>query len=195
MQQKFNFNYIALFLVVSFLTSCYGYGPIHEPYTGAARKLPPPVEKIVGTPLSKKEYLTKTYTEMKEALPEADVTLIEDSIKVLFPDNIVYKKGDIYPSEEYVEPIQKFSGLLSKYKNTNILISGHTDSRGDSKKNLELSKERANIIKTVIIQQGISGRRLEAWGLGDKAPIADNSTDEGRMKNRRVEFVILYDEN
>jgi OOP family OmpA-OmpF porin len=57
-----------------------------------------------------------------------------------------------------------------------------------------LSRQRALQIKEVLITASISASRLEAWGLGSKSPIASNDTEEGRKLNRRVEFVILYDD-
>jgi outer membrane protein OmpA-like peptidoglycan-associated protein len=177
-----------------FLSACYTYGPIHTPYESGKRTLPPPPTKIVGTPLSKTEYLEKTYQEIKSGVPEAEVKLIEDSIKVLFPNHIVYNNKSIVPDNNYLEPLQKFASLLKKYRQTIILISGHSDSRGNEQKNRDLSRQRALQIKEVLITASISASRLDAWGLGSKSPIASNDTEEGRKLNRRVEFVILYDD-
>jgi outer membrane protein OmpA-like peptidoglycan-associated protein len=83
---------------------------------------------------------------------------------------------------------------LKKYKKTNILITGHTDTKGVESKNKEISGQRANNIKKIISDNGISELRLKSWGLGSVSPIAENDTELGREKNRRVEFVVLYDE-
>jgi len=174
------------------LCSCYAYGPIHESYTQEKITPPPPVQKKVGAPLSKREYMLKTYNDLKNTLVDADVRMIEDSIKVLFPNNIIFEKLSIAPSSNYQEPLTKFAELLNKYFKTNILITGHTDSKGDPYKNKELSRLRAENIKTFIVQQGVVSTRLESFGVGDLSPIASNETDEGRSKNRRVEFVVLY---
>ncbi len=188
--------FMQLFSGMVFLNSCYDYGKAHEPYTNAPKvyNLPPPPKKIVGEPISKKEYLLKTYTELKSTLDEADVQLIEDSIKVLFPSNIVYKSGGNEPSSEYRPSLEKFATLLKKYFKTNILISGHTDNIGDANKNRELSRVRALLIKNILTELGVAEGRLTSWGLGALSPIADNNTAEGRDKNRRVEFVVLFRE-
>lgn len=192
---KSNYSLLGVFFLIITMASCYSYGPIHIPYSNSTkRNLPPPPTKIVGTPLLKKEYMQKTYTEIKQGLPEAEVQLIEDSIKVLFPNNIIFSTADVLPSSEYQEPLNTFSILLKKYSKTNILITGHSDNKGDYQRNIILSRKRANAIKDVIIENGVARYRLESWGLGDKSPIADNNTEEGRAKNRRVEFVILYDD-
>lgn len=176
------------------LTSCYWYdGPVRI-NRKVDRVVPPPVEKVVAPKQTKAEYLDKAYKEIQGALPDAEVSLIEDSIKVLFPNNIVYQNKDVYPSLGYEVPLLKFSQLLKKFKKTNILVTGHSDSKGDELKNKELSALRALNIKNVIVGNGIAESRLKSWGLGSASPIADNETVEGRAKNRRVEFVVLYDE-
>jgi outer membrane protein OmpA-like peptidoglycan-associated protein len=181
------------------MSSCYNYGPTHIPYGNGSRPPlpppPPPVKQAPPRELSKKEYMYKTYSDIKESLSEADVDLINDSIKVLFPDNIVYKTGDLLPSSDYMPSLDKFSLLLKKYMKTNILIAGHTDNKGKEAKNKALSQLRADNIKTILISKDIAESRLESWGIGSLSPLYDNNTEEGRTKNRRVEFVVLYDEN
>lgn len=192
MKRKF-VSAIAILCMLLNLTACYMYdGPIRGPYQAPTRNLPPPPEKIVGTPLNKKEYLEKTYQEIKSNLTEAEVVMIEDSIKVLFPNHITYDKSALYPASNYKTPLIVFSGLLKKYTQTSILITGHTDSKGKKEKNKELSSLRALNIKNFIIEHGIPRYRLNSMGLGDIAPIDNNETENGRARNRRVEFIVMY---
>ncbi len=72
-----------------------------------------------------------------------------------------------------------------------VRIEGHTDDRGRDQYNLDLSKRRAESVRTYLIKQGIVRDRLQAVGYGKVMPIADNETEEGRAKNRRVEFTIV----
>lgn len=72
-----------------------------------------------------------------------------------------------------------------------LRIEGHTDSRGREQMNLDLSRRRAASVKQYILDKGISERRLESEGYGPAQPIADNATEAGRARNRRVEFTIL----
>ncbi len=193
MKNRFKLTFIFSTLTLG-MSSCYMYdGPTRINHR-VDRIVPPPVEKLVAPKQSKAEYLDKAYKEIQGTLPDADVTMIEDSIKILFPNNIIYKKGELYPSSGYETPLQSFSQLLKKYKKTNILITGHTDSKGVESKNKEISAQRALNIKKVIIENGINELRLKSWGLGSVSPIAENETEAGREKNRRVEFVVLYDE-
>lgn len=71
-------------------------------------------------------------------------------------------------------------------------INGHTDSQGDDAKNMTLSKNRANAVKTYMVNKGIDGSRLMAEGYGESVPVADNATAAGRALNRRVEFKVVF---
>jgi outer membrane protein OmpA-like peptidoglycan-associated protein len=80
---------------------------------------------------------------------------------------------------------------LKRKPNERIEIGGHTDNVGSDEKNLVLSLERAKSIVAYLIAKGISNERLVAKGYGAEEPIEDNSTEEGRQKNRRTEVKIL----
>lgn len=71
-----------------------------------------------------------------------------------------------------------------------VAVDGHTDNRGGDRPNLNLSQRRAVAVVRWLVDHGVDARRLEARGFGQRRPIADNKTDEGRAKNRRVEFQI-----
>lgn len=75
-----------------------------------------------------------------------------------------------------------------------ISIEGHTDSQGTMAHNQHLSEERAQAVRTALIASGVSPERLQAVGYGETAPVADNTTEAGRAKNRRVEFRFLPDD-
>lgn len=73
-------------------------------------------------------------------------------------------------------------------------IEGHTDNSGNADKNLLLSQKRADACKEYLVQKGISDSRIESIGFGDMNPIADNTSEAGRAKNRRTEFKIRWTE-
>ena len=73
---------------------------------------------------------------------------------------------------------------------TVIEIDGHTDNTGDAASNLTLSQQRAEAVRVYLIQQGADGNMLVAKGFGDTMPIAPNETEEGKFRNRRIEFVV-----
>ncbi|WP_157558360.1 OmpA family protein [Microscilla marina] len=70
-------------------------------------------------------------------------------------------------------------------------ISGHTDNIGDKARNRELSQQRANSVRDYLVSHGVDASRLVYKGYGDSKPAATNDTEEGRAKNRRIEFKIL----
>jgi OOP family OmpA-OmpF porin len=72
-----------------------------------------------------------------------------------------------------------------------VEIQGHTAKTGQAKRSLKLSVDRAHAVKDYLVKRGVVADRLDAKGYGENQPIADNSTKEGKEKNRRVEFVIL----
>lgn len=80
---------------------------------------------------------------------------------------------------------------IIKARKVRVEISGHTDSTGDAKKNMTLSKQRAESVRKFLIAQGCDASLLIAKGYGSSKPIADNETDEGKQQNRRVELQFL----
>ena len=91
--------------------------------------------------------------------------------------------------QEDIAIIDKDVTGLDKWGNVNIEVAGHTDSRGSDKYNMKLSQRRAEAVRNYLISKGIAADRLTAKGYGESQPVADNDTDEGRFKNRRVELV------
>ena len=87
--------------------------------------------------------------------------------------------------------LDKTVSILKEYPDLKLEISGHTDSTGSAERNDELSKERAEAVKTYLVDKGIDNLRLEAIGVGSARPIADNATKKGRDQNRRIEFKVV----
>ena len=103
---------------------------------------------------------------------------------ILFDVNKATLKADLKTS------LAKVAGILSVYQQFNVSIEGNTDNTGSAEHNMKLSQQRADNVKNFLVEQGIDASRLEAKGLGMTMPVADNSTKEGRQKNRRVDLVI-----
>jgi OOP family OmpA-OmpF porin len=88
----------------------------------------------------------------------------------------------------------KLDDLVSKVKAINlevIIAVGHTDSVGSDAYNQKLSVRRAEAVKAYLASKGIEKNRIYTEGKGEKQPIADNKTKEGRAKNRRVEIEVV----
>ena len=105
-------------------------------------------------------------------------------------DNLEFDTGKYTIRASSFSSLNKLASLLISKPNYNLKISGHTDNVGSDKANLTLSKNRANAVKNYLVKRGASKNRVEAFGYGESQPIADNSTNEGRQQNRRVEFNI-----
>lgn len=105
-------------------------------------------------------------------------------------NNIFFEtaKADLQP-ESFAE-LDRVVDLLKANPGMEISISGHTDNVGAVTFNRELSDARAKSVMSYLIQKGITSKRLKAKGYGDAKPIADNTSEEGRQQNRRVEFTI-----
>jgi OmpA-OmpF porin, OOP family len=88
--------------------------------------------------------------------------------------------------------IKEIGSVLKENLSIKIKIIGHTSSDGDDNNNLELSKKRAAAVKEALIKEyGINGDMIETEGKGETQPVGDNKTKEGKMQNRRVEFIKL----
>jgi len=96
-------------------------------------------------------------------------------------------KADIKPESQKI--IDQIVEMLQKNPSLKVSIEGHTDNVGTKEFNQKLSDERAKAVMNAIIAKGIDKNRLSSKGWGQTKPIADNNTEEGRAKNRRVEIV------
>jgi len=90
---------------------------------------------------------------------------------------------------ESMGPINKIYQLMQKQPDLNFSVEGHTDSDGDDASNMTLSKARGKSVMNKLIEMGISANRLKSNGFGERKPLDNNSTPEGKANNRRVEFV------
>jgi OmpA-OmpF porin, OOP family len=95
----------------------------------------------------------------------------------------------LHESEELLDEV---AGVLNEHPEIKrVQIEGHTDSRDSDSYNLRLSRQRAEAVRKYLVGRGVAEKRLDAKGFGETKPIADNETEEGRYRNRRVELRIL----
>jgi len=98
-------------------------------------------------------------------------------------------KWDLKP--ELKENLAEVAGILKTLiTSATVIVEGHTDNVGKADANLKLSQQRAKSVLDYLASRGVDKKRLQSVGYGLKKPVADNSTDEGKAKNRRVELVI-----
>jgi outer membrane protein OmpA-like peptidoglycan-associated protein len=113
------------------------------------------------------------------------------------PRGLIVNVGDVlFDPAKYTlktparEALAKLSGIVMNYPGLKLQVEGHTDSRGSDDFNQKLSEERAGTVRSYLVAQGVKSNSIEALGVGPNLPVADNSTAEGRQRNRRVEIII-----
>jgi outer membrane protein OmpA-like peptidoglycan-associated protein len=105
--------------------------------------------------------------------------------------NILFYMGTTDLLEESYHELDGVVSFLKANSKIKIELQGHTDNQGDANKDLILSQQRVDKIKSYLVDKGISSRRITGKGFGGSKPIATNNSEEGRKLNRRVEFVIV----
>lgn len=109
---------------------------------------------------------------------------------VLTLGDVVFDAGKASLQPGAMTAIDRLAQLLSVYPERSIRIEGHTDSVGDDATNQQLSERRASAVRDALLGRGVDAARIEAVGYGATRPIADNRTESGRQKNRRIEIVL-----
>lgn len=99
-----------------------------------------------------------------------------------------FGKYDLRP--EAREKLAKLSGIILGHPGLELAVEGHTDNVGSEELNQKLSENRAETVRAYLIQQGLAEASVTSRGFGETSPVADNSTSEGRQRNRRVEIVV-----
>ena len=130
-------------------------------------------------------------------IPKLDGTVeMNLLIKYELPEVVVLENVNFETNKSTIKAasfpmLNKVAELLKNKKNMVIEISGHTDDVGETLANQKLSEGRANAVKTYLISKGVKPTQVTAVGFGKSKPIADNTTVDGRAKNRRIEIKIL----
>lgn len=126
------------------------------------------------------------FKELDEAMSSASDTEVSLTLK-----NINFETGSANLTENSQYELNNLMAALTKYKEMNIEVDGYTDNQGDPKANQSLSELRANAVVNYLVTRGVDSNRLSSKGFGELNPVDSNETEEGRAKNRRIEFKIL----
>jgi len=103
---------------------------------------------------------------------------------------LIFKQSSVELTENSKPYLNELLHIFKEDKNLNVIIEGHSDNTGDFRMNMKLSKERANVIKKFLVDNGINKNQITVKGLGPTKPRFSNSSEESRKKNRRVEIYI-----
>ncbi len=138
------------------------------------------------------------------ALIVPGVTSVDNRIAIIGEAGTCQQEIDIYLKRERVTfksgraelhdssyPILNMLASIARNCGARLEVAGHTDSVGDASVNMKLSQRRSDAVRKYLVQSGVSPDKIVARGYGETQPIADNTSDEGRDTNRRIEFRVL----
>lgn len=131
--------------------------------------------------------------DMREALAASEAAAIRregDLLAISLKGDVTFDYDSAAVRPGLYSEIDRIANVLVNYPKTVILVEGHTDSTGSESYNMDLSQRRADAVKNLIVQRGVSSGRVETRAYGESLPIADNSTETGRAMNRRVEIKV-----
>jgi outer membrane protein OmpA-like peptidoglycan-associated protein len=157
--------------------------------------------KVPSTKVYSIEVMAKGYVNVVEKLDihTFEMKTLEMSFKLQPVEvgtlvnlkNVLFYMGTTSLLEESYPELDAVVDFLKSNPKVEIELEGHTDNRGDVKKNVVLSQQRVDRIKTYLVTKGISGKRIKGKGFGGSRPIANSDSEEARRLNRRVEFLIV----
>ncbi|GFO59529.1 membrane protein [Geomonas silvestris] len=179
------FNNIEYSLGFTFL-----FGGARPAAASAAETTPAPAERAPAQPAAEQPATGAPAGEAPLGpVPAAEPT--PGHYKYCVTMNIEFDIDRANVRPEYREQVAKVGNFMKKYPTTTAVIEGHTDNVGTYNHNMELSQQRAeNVVSYLVDNFGIDRSRLTAKGYGFTRPVADNSTEAGKQKNRRIEAII-----
>ncbi|WDF55227.1 OmpA family protein [Mucilaginibacter sp. KACC 22063] len=172
MTTKTYFYPVLIAAVIISMTACKSKKMVAKPQepTPVATTPPPTETKPVEQPTSKEE----------EPAPAPKPSLKFSNIQFEFNSGVL--RTDAYPV------LDQAAAAIKQYPDVKFMINGHSSAEGSTEHNQQLSEERANAVKTYLVNAGVSGDALTTKGYGESKPIAPNDTEAGRALNRRVEI-------
>jgi len=135
--------------------------------------------------------MDKQAAEIKQTVPGATVVRQGEGILVKFDSGILFDIDKTNLKAAAQTNLHNLAASLKNNPQTNITIIGHTDTTGTADHNMDLSIRRAQSVRSFLVADNVSSSRLTTMGKGSTEPIASNATAAGRTQNRRVEIVIV----
>jgi outer membrane protein OmpA-like peptidoglycan-associated protein len=159
--------------------------------TGTGAVVGGAIGAVVGNIWSKRQEERKQAMEQATRGTGVEVSRTADNqLKLNVPNDISFDVNSANIKPELRAVLDPFANSLRDDPNTRLTIIGHTDSTGSDATNNPLSVDRAQSVRDYLASRGVSSSRIETAGRGEREPVADNSTDAGRARNRRVEIYL-----
>lgn len=138
-------------------------------------------------------YMDAQEAKLRKQLRSTGVSVVRDgdNINLVMPGNVTFPTDSDNLKTDFHDVLDSVALVLEEYEKTIIVVAGYTDSQGSDAYNQQLSEKRANSVASYLKGKKITEARFDVVGFGEKNPIADNATAEGRALNRRVELTLL----
>lgn len=129
--------------------------------------------------------------QVMAAAGKLEVKVQHGFLIIALAGDILFDTGKAKLKDDATPVLRELAAVLKSMPDRLFQVAGHTDDQGEEEKNWGLSTERAVTVVRFLIKEGVSGKGLSAGGYAFYQPTADNTTPEGRQKNRRVEFLLM----
>lgn len=111
-------------------------------------------------------------------------------LRITLPQDLLFATDSTRLRPDLRADLRAVAGNLTDYPNSQVIVTGHTDSTGNASYNQNLSERRANSVAAILRNEGVAGSRLRTVGQGETQPVASNESHAGRAQNRRVEIIV-----
>ena len=138
-------------------------------------------------------YMDTQEAKLRKQLRGSGVSVVRDgdNINLVMPGNITFPTNQSDLKTDFYDVLDSVALVLEEFDKTIIVVAGYTDSKGSDAYNQKLSEERARSVADYLMAKKVVAARFEVVGFGEKSPVADNATEEGRALNRRVELTLM----
>lgn len=163
-----------------------------EALTAKVKALVPHTEVVAAAPVTAEQSVSNSLSASQTALTAIDPNNVDVNalVKALNLQIINFASGSSEIPADNKAILDQAVTLLNKVSGVKLNVSGHTDSTGNAASNKALSQRRAQAVVDYLTSKGVDASKLVAQGHGSDQPVAENTTDEGRFKNRRIEFSV-----
>lgn len=137
-------------------------------------------------------YMDRQEEALREELADTGVQVVRegDNLKLVMPGDITFATDSAAVNNQFNPVLKDVATVVNEYEKTVLMIQGHTDDTGSEQYNQNLSEQRANAVKNLLISNNVNPQRITTAGMGEYQPKVPNTTASNRQTNRRVELSI-----